>query len=308
MRFVSLALGESHTCGVRAPEGAVACWGGNLAGQLGLGDTASRAAPQIVPLGFSARRVTAGYRHACSVLADGSLWCWGDNTEGQLGLNDAYGSANALSPARVGQATDWVTVSGGQGHTCGIRAPGTMWCWGRNTSYELGLGTVQPIQLRAPTQVGTFSDWTDVELGQDDACGLRRDGSLWCWGDGSPGQLAAPPGLVAAPTQVGADTDWTTVDTDAFSTCALKTGGGLYCWGRNAEGQLGTGDTSDRTLPTATGNGARFGWVSVGRFHSCAETTAFQVLCTGADESGELGLGDTMRRSQFTPLVLPPLP
>jgi alpha-tubulin suppressor-like RCC1 family protein len=305
MHFASMAPGGSHTCGVRAPDGAVACWGDNSLGQLGLGDTTARTSPQVVPLASPARRLTAGYEHSCAVLMDGSLWCWGDNSEGQLGLNDAYGSPNASSPTRVGQATDWLTVSGGQGHTCGIRAPGTMWCWGRNTSYELGLGTVQPIQLRAPTQVGTLSDWVYVELGQDDACAVRKDGSLWCWGDGTSGQLASPPGLVMAPTQVGTDTDWTTVATDAFSTCALKATGALYCWGRNAEGQLGLGDTTDRTSPTVTGSDASFGWVAVGRFHSCGETPALQVLCTGANESGELGVGDTLRRTQFTPVIAP---
>jgi alpha-tubulin suppressor-like RCC1 family protein len=306
--FSVLAAGEFHTCGLQNETGQPLCWGGGANGQLGLGDRNSWSTPRIVPLGGPAAQLAVGYDHSCIVGRDSSLWCWGANAEGQIGLDDEYGAPDVLSPARVGTANDWLAVSGGQGHTCGIRAPGTMWCWGRNSTSELGLGDGQSVQLRAPTQVGTFDDWTAVDLGQDNACGLRSDGSLWCWGDGSFGQLADPPGVFSSPTQVGADTDWKVVSTDEFATCALKTSGALYCWGRNAEGQLGLGDTNDRMDPTATGGGARFGWVSVGRFHACAETTGLAVLCTGDNGSGQLGQNDTMRRDLFTPVALPTTP
>lgn len=303
--LAAVAVGEDHACAIRAPDATVLCWGGNAHGQLGVGNVADSPAPQIVSLPSPAVSITAGYQHTCAVLFDGSLWCWGENDEGQLGLNDAYGSPDSPSPVRVGTGVDWMAVSGGQGHTCGIRKPGTMWCWGRNTSYELGIGSSPPIQLRQPTQIGLLTDWTALDLGQDQACALRADGSLWCWGDGGNGNLVAPPGQVQAPTQIGTDTDWIAVSTDEFSTCAIKHDGVLYCWGRNAEGQLGTGDTNDRTTPTATGSGDAFGWVAVGRFHTCAETTALQVQCTGADDTGQLGLGDSNRRNVFTPVTLP---
>ncbi len=305
-RFTTLAVGQSHTCSIRAPDATVVCWGDNTYGQLGVaGASTSSETPVAVTLPGPARWITAGFEHSCAVLYDGSLWCWGDNAEGQLGLNDAFGSPNAPTPTRVGSAVDWVLVSGGQGHTCGIRAPGTMWCWGRNTNYELGLGTAQPVQLRAPTQVGMLTDWTFVNLGQDTSVALRHDGSLWGWGSGSSGQLQAPPGVFQAPTQVGTDTSWVVVSTNTFSTCGVQSSGALYCWGRNAEGQLGTGDTNDRTTPTRTGGDAGFATVSVGRFFSCAENLALQVLCTGENDGGQLGVGDTMRRNVFTAVSLP---
>jgi alpha-tubulin suppressor-like RCC1 family protein len=305
-RFTLLAPGQSHVCAIRAPDARVMCWGDNTYGQIGIGGSAtSYASPQGVTLPGPAVWVTAGYEHSCAVLYDGSLWCWGDNSEGQLGLNDAYGSPNATKPVRVGSAVDWVTVSGGQGHTCGVRAPGTMWCWGRNTNYELGIGTSAPDQLRAPTQVGMSTNWTFVELGQDDACALQANGSLWGWGAGTSGQLGTPAGVFETPSQIGTDTNWTTVSTDTFSSCAIQSGGALYCWGRNVEGQLGTGDTNDRTVPTLTGSNGMFGSVSVGRFFTCAENLSLQVSCTGANESGQLGVGDTMRRDLFTPVSLP---
>jgi alpha-tubulin suppressor-like RCC1 family protein len=306
--FDGLAAGENHVCGLEHGSGAVWCWGYNASGQLGLGDTASRDAPARLPQPAAAIALAAGYNHVCAIAADHTLWCWGDNTEGQLGQADLPGAPNALSPVRVGGDSDWIGVAGGQGHTCGVRAPSTMWCWGRNNQPELGAApTVQ--QSRTPTQTGTFTDWTPaIDVGQDSSCGIRGDGTLWCWGDNTFGQLGAPPegSPVAAPRQLGSQAEWVTISLDAFSACGVRSDGGLWCWGRNAEGQLGTGDNVDRYVPTVVGSS---GWAgaSVGRFHACAIRTSGDIACMGENSNGQLGLGDTARRDVPTGLALPAL-
>ncbi len=35
-----------------------------------------------------------------------------------------------------------------------------------------------------------------------------------------------------------------------LQSCALMKFGGVYCWGNNDYGQLGTGDTTERLVPT----------------------------------------------------------
>ena len=304
--FRALAPGESHTCGLEASAGRVLCWGSGASGQLGLGDTQPRSAPDVIQGLPPIQQLSAGYVHTCAVTTAGALFCWGANDEGQIGLDDGPPKPNPTSPVQVGTASDWIMVSGGQGHTCGIRKPGSMWCWGRNTAAELGIGEGQPIQLRVPTRVGTFDDYTSVDVGQDNACALRRDGSLWCWGSGEFVGAASPDGGdLWSPTQIGSDTDWTQVSADVFSACAVKSSGALYCWGRNAEGQLGVGDITYRSSPTRVAGATTWSQVSVGRMHTCAESTTRAISCTGIDESGELGLGDTARRNVFTPVAFP---
>ncbi len=307
--FDALAAGQNHACGLEHATGAVWCWGYNASGQLGVGDTTGRDAPVRLARPASALVLAAGYNHACAVAADHSLWCWGDNTEGQLGQADVPGAANALQPVRVGGDSDWIGVAGGQGHTCGVRAPGTMWCWGRNTRLELAAAPSDK-QVRAPAQVGTFSDWTAaVDVGQDSSCGIRADGTVWCWGDNSFGQLAAPPetAAVGAPRQIATQAGWVGVSVDAFAACGVRSDGGLWCWGRNAEGQLGTGDTQDRYAPTAVGAASGWAGVSVGRFHTCALRAGGEIACMGENANGQLGLGDTARRNVPTPVTLPAL-
>jgi alpha-tubulin suppressor-like RCC1 family protein len=306
--FDSLTAGENHACGIAHGTGTIWCWGYNASGQLGVGDLVARDAPVALATPQAALVLAAGYNHVCAIPSDHTLWCWGDNTEGQLGQSDSQGAPNALVPTRVGDDSDWIGVAGGQGHSCGVRAPGTMWCWGRNTASDTGTNPGVE-QIRGPAQVGTFTDWTAaLDVGQDSSCGIRADGSLWCWGSNVFGQQGVAPESdpVPAPRQVGTDTDWVEVSIDAFSTCAIKTGGSLWCWGRNAEGQLGVGDATDRYTPTDVAPQSQWKQTSVGRFHACATEADGTVDCMGENSNGQLGLGDTTRRNVPTPVLLPP--
>ena len=37
-------------------------------------------------------------------------------------------------------ASDWFVLTAGNRHTCGVKDDRTLWCWGRNSAGELGLG------------------------------------------------------------------------------------------------------------------------------------------------------------------------
>ena len=299
--FDVITAGENHTCGLEHGTGAIWCWGYNASGQLGLGDVTARAVPTPLPMPARAITVAAGYNHTCAIAADRSLWCWGDNTEGQLGRSDGQGAPNALSPARVGANGDWLEVSGGQGHTCAIEAPGSMWCWGRNTRSETGADRARSsfARPRGPVRSSTGRAWTWVRTRPAPS---GRMASLWCWGDNQFGQLGSAPSSMAVvePAQVGASADWAQISLDTFSACALKIDHSLWCWGRNVEGQLGLGDTRDRYAPTQVGSLTAWTSMSVGRFHACAGQADGRVWCMGENSSGQLGLGDTVRRSAPT--------
>lgn len=305
--WVEVAAGERHACARRA-AGSLWCWGDNDQGQLGIGPSAAVSLPEFVSTSAPVVQLGSLYSHTCAVDQTGALLCWGANEEGQLAQDDPFPAegVDRDTPVRVGADSDWVLAHAGQGHTCGIRAPGTLWCWGRNVDGELGIGEGTPGQIRSPWQVGAAADWIDVRGGQGSTCGLRAPGALYCWGENAWGETGlGDTDLRREPARVGAAADWLVVVLDTFHACGVRSDGALYCWGRNVEGQLGLGDHEPRLEPARVGDGADWVSVATGRFHTCALRADGSVWCTGQNNRGQLGLGDTVDRTELTQVVVP---
>ena len=129
-------------------------WGPNHSGQLGDGTLVGKLAPTKVS---TADAITTGSFHTCT-LRGGALWCWGENEFGQVGDGTTVDKA---TPTQVGTATDWKALAAtSSNHTCAIRNPGTLWCWGRNSEGQVGDGTM--VARPTPVQVGTATDWKSV--------------------------------------------------------------------------------------------------------------------------------------------------
>jgi alpha-tubulin suppressor-like RCC1 family protein len=301
--WLSVAVGEQHSCAIRAP-GRVYCWGQNASGQLALGDTAARLEPTQVSAQVGFRKLACGGDNCCGLRADGALLCWGDNLEGKLGLDDNYGSPDSLVPVEVAGKRKWREFAVGQGHVCAIDEPGALYCWGRNTDVELGIGGGDPVQLRVPTRIGRDSDWRAVASSQHHNCAIRGTGSLYCWGSNAFLELAAPAAtsMLAQPTRAGSDADWESVAVGWFHSCGIRSEGRLFCWGRAIEGQLGQASVDPIGVPTAVTPPERAQRVALGNFFTLATDDTGALYSAGANDKGNLGLGDTMRRSTLTKL------
>ena len=311
--LLGIDAGWSHGCGI-AVDSSLWCWGDGSLGQLGLGDRNNQKKPQPVPAGdpdlaTGWSRIGLGRNHTCATRTDGSLWCWGAGINGRLGLGDL---ALQVSPQQVlagdsDLAIGWDRVSAGENHTCATRTDGSLWCWGAGESGQLGLGNTN--QQTTPQQVyADHSDlatgWVQIDLGISHTCATRTDGSLWCWGRGSLGQL----GLGGTSNQstpqkvLEGDPDlamgWEQLSAGGNHTCATRTDGSLWCWGQGQSGRLGLGDTTNRTAPQQVlANDPDFatGWekLSAGGSHTCATRTDGSLWCWGNGAFGQLGLSNT---------------
>jgi alpha-tubulin suppressor-like RCC1 family protein len=200
------------------------------------------------------------------------------------------GHAHASTAGAVTRAR----VAAGGGHTCGILADGTLWCWGDNSDGQLGAGNTdqdRPRQVTYPAPGG----WVSVTAGEVHTCAVRAGGTLWCWGDNSDGQLGIGnftgqdrPRQVTSPAPGG----WDSVTAGNYHTCAIRTGGTLWCWGWNPYDQLGTGYDGSQDLPQPV-TALAPGWVSVtaGYGHTCAIRTGGTLWCWGDADAGQLGHG-----------------
>ena len=244
--WATLAAGDHHTCGVRT-DGTAWCWGANNTGQLGIGSTTTSTVPVQVGTATTWAHLSAGQDHTCGVRTDGSAWCWGFNPDGELGNGS---TADSAVPVQVGTTTTWVTLSVGAFHTCGVRTDGTAWCWGSNSTQQLGDGSVTDSAVPVRVTTSATSSWATLTAGSFHTCGVRTDGTAWCWGYNSYGQFGDG-SLVSSgiPVQVGTATTWATLAAADHHTCGVRTDTTAWCWGTNDNGELGNGTTSTTLVP-----------------------------------------------------------
>jgi alpha-tubulin suppressor-like RCC1 family protein len=216
--------------------------------------------------GTNWKEIACGAYNAGAIKTDGTLWTWGDNLYGQLGRNSA--TTIDLSPAQVGSGTNWKQISFGTSFAIGIKTDGTMWAWGLNSLFQLGLGTNTTIST--PVQIGTGTTWKQVSCGIVHSGAIKTDGTLWMFGNGSNGALGAYLGTTPTQTYLGG-TNWKQVACKSYTTAAIKTDGTLWTWGFNNVGQLGTGKTFDEYTPVQTiAGGNNWKQVSCGTYFTNA--------------------------------------
>jgi alpha-tubulin suppressor-like RCC1 family protein len=343
---VAVSAGGSHACAL-LNDGSVKCWGTSVYGQLGLGDTTSRGKganemgdnlPAVnLGTGKSAVAVSAGEDHTCALLGDGSVKCWGYDDSGQLGLGDIGNRGDGpnemgdnLPAVNLGTGKTAVAVTAGSHHTCALLNDGSVKCWGRNDSGQLGLGDTnkrgdEPNEMGdnlPAVNLGTGKTAVAIGVGESSSCALLSDGSLKCWGGNYFGQLGlgdsknrgdgpAEMGDNLPAAYFGAGKIAIAVGVGAYHVCATLHDGSVKCLGRNGDGQLGLGDIKNRGdvpysfLPSVDlGTGKTAVALDVGAFHACARLNDGSLKCwggngngtPGATTGGALGLGDNYDR------------
>ncbi len=136
---VSITAGIFHTC-VLMSDGTMRCWGRNVNGQLGDGTTTQRNTPTtVIGLGGTATAIAATSLHTCALMSDGTMRCWGRNSNGQLG--DGTTTQRNTPTTVIGLGGTAASISMGTDHTFAVMSDGTVKCWGRNDSGQLGDGT-----------------------------------------------------------------------------------------------------------------------------------------------------------------------
>jgi cysteine-rich repeat protein len=295
--FVSLAAGNGFSCGARH-DGSLYCWGDNSEKQLGV---ALARSPLTSPAQLAGSRwlaTTTGQYHACAVDSSNVVTCWGRADSGQLGKVATNGQIVQVSDA------DWALVSAGAYHTCAKKLDNSLWCWGQNFSGQLGLGLSAPPESDVPAKIVDDSTWATLGVGAGHACATKSDGTLWCWGSNSNGQIGVGTTVTAfSPTQV-AGAGFTGVSAGASHTCASHSDGSLVCWGLNDIGQLGDGTTAQRSLPTPV-SGSDWVLVGAGSAHTCAIKIDGSLWCWGDNTTGQLGDGTNANHIQPTKVASP---
>ena len=302
-KISGMAVGGAHTL-LLAEGGTVFVFGGNADGQLGLGDTADRDAPHVLPApgGHPVTAVAAGRAHS-AVLAGGRVWTFGANAAGQLGLGD---TAARRRPHRVAAAALAAVTSAalGAAHSAFV-AGGALWVCGSNSYGQLGLARTAPVL--SPTRLPLPGPVTGAALGGAHTA-VAAGGALYLCGANDWGQLGFADPRGAFELRPWAPPDGALVEAFACGAAhtAVLAGGAAYVFGRNHRGQLGLGPGAPEFVAVATPvavpgrqrvtalalGGDRSAFLAGGRVYAC-----------GANAQGQLGVGD--RRDRAAPAWVP---
>jgi alpha-tubulin suppressor-like RCC1 family protein len=304
-----VVVGDAHTCALLS-TGAARCWGRGNEGQLGYGNTNTvgvtntPASVGDVNLGGSTvTQLVAGFEYTCALLSTGGVRCWGRGAEGQLGYGNQQNIGDDEIPAGdVNVGGTVVQLAAGTFHTCALLSMGTVRCWGRGDSGQLGYGNTNNIgDNETPASAGNVNvggQVIQISAAGLNTCALLATGAVRCWGYGNAGMNGygnrnniGDDEMPASAGDVNLGGTVTQISAGAYGNCALLATGAARCWGFG--GSLGYGNLNtigDDETPASAGDVKIWG--------GCADGTSEQFftsdLANGCSGSVAYGQRNTL--------------
>ena len=172
-----------------------------------------------------------------------------------------------------------------------------------------GTGLDDNITRSSPTQIpGTQWDSGKKSIGKNDyeTHLLKRDGTLWGWGDNGNGTLGVNDTQKrSSPTQIPG-TEWSQITGGYNHSGCLKSDGTLWTWGENSQGELGHNDRVNTSSPRQV-PGTQWAAASGGRRGFIATKTDGTLWSWGQSLYGEggYGLSTSPTAARSSPVQLP---
>lgn len=205
-----------------------------------LGSSAASAPSNGVVLPLVANAVSATGNVSMTLRSDGTVWGWGNNASGQLGTGSF---STAWYPTPVAGLTGVTAISASDDHGLAVGPGGSVWAWGDNSRGELGDGT--STNSAVPVHVSGLTGVVAVAAGGCGDCdprhfasfslALRRDGTVWEWGDNGCGQSGTDPRVstpsIPAPVRVPGLSNVTAIAANFAAAYAVEANGTAWTWG-----------------------------------------------------------------------------
>lgn len=267
----------------------------------------------------NAIRIAAGGENHCYTSTTGKMFCVGQGNN--LGRGPTQADSNVymevLGPAGVGTLADIGTpnqlemISSVATNGMCVLIDGAVYCWGSSFADKYP-------KLMQDTNGDDLDDVIKISGGQSHACAVRTNGTIWCWGHDTYGELGD--GTIGtndyntASQVVGDDydpvtnpsstlTDMVWVDVGWDISCGMNSSGEVYCWGQGSGGNnqyaLGHGGTGNTATPVLFGGGATpaASYFVTYRHDTCVVDANSDAYCAGK-HSGD---NPTTVKTQFSP-------
>lgn len=290
----SVVSGPHGSCGI-ATDSSLWCWGRHLE-VVFLNEVYQEwmtPTPLSGDLGWFALAVGGGCIYALrqgEVSAE--LWMWGTGPAGDGSDIDVY----SMYPRQV--PGTWASITVGEDVRCAIDANEALHCWGDNVDRAVGDGDHGSVRL-SPVEVAAGSSWMQVSTSGEHTCAIKIDGTLWCWGRNSHGQLGDD-SQDTAPTPVLVSTaapgnDWLAVRAGGLNTCGLRGTEGaatVWCWGASFGRQPSIEGNVFEQTPVEVLSTPEWIDLSVNGLGFCAVSATGEMQCAGNQRDAQLLPGD----------------
>lgn len=306
--WTQMSIGWEHACGIHT-NGNVYCWGSSTVnGQNQTESTPKPIDTSGVLSGKTVKAISSGYWYTCVIASDNKVYCWGSNSYGQLGNGSITNSRTPVAVDTSGLLNNKtiVSISAGVYQACAIDSDGKAYCWGLNSSGQLGNGSTTDSSVPVAVDMsGALYNKTikSISKGRYSTCVIASDDNGYCWGNNYAGQLGSSgPSPTLSPTAIntsGALYNKTikSITASDSNTCVIASDDNAYCWGGNYSGQLGINNSTGSyttSSPTAVNiNGALkdkpLRKIDSMRETACAIAYDNKVYCWGKGNNGQFG-------------------
>lgn len=300
-KWISVAAGTSHSLGVDS-KGNLYSWGKGEQGELGhrekrnlsrfkrVDSVAVNLASRISADKIIFKKVAAGNKFSIALTENnqsvGQIYAFGDNiTSGALGLELIY---TYDIPTLIDSSVQSVDIVCGYGNSFAIKEDGSLWGWGLNDNGQLGNDSTKYYNNELK-RITKDKDWWQVSAGVNHTIALKKDSTLWAWGQNTYGQLGDSTNTSKlVPTKIGKK-KWKSISAGNYFTLAIDDNDLLFVWGANHKGQLGTGNTFYYNYPLNTEK--YYKRIFAGFDYSIAINSSGDLEGVGDNYSGKAGLG-----------------
>lgn len=195
----------------------------------------------------------------------------------------------------------------GQGFAVGVKSDGTVWSWGTNFhDAYLGRQTASRNEELKPGRISGLSDAVSVVSSSGHTLVLRKDGSVWSWGENDHGQLGYPTQekYSGVPQQIPGLDSVVDISAQLGVSQVLKSNGTVWGFGWGADGRLGGAAQKDMNPLMQIEGLKNIVRIELGRGVSLAIDSSGRLWSYGEDRQR---LGRSLEPTQltFVPDIVP---
>jgi len=215
----------------------------------------------------------------------------------------------------VGIDSVFTQISAGRDFTCATTSLGRAYCWGIDSTEQLGAVETDTVCINSfeqpefdeeegrirndyecsllPVRVQSDRTIKQAIAGGQHGCIIADNGESFCFGQADSGQTGNGITVVDidVPVLVTSALQFDGITGGEIHTCGILAGGGgvAYCWGYDGNGQLGNLVRASSTTPIPVEGGIVWRQVSAGRVNTCGVAVVGFAYCWGDNSAGQLG-------------------